>query len=204
MPPRNSRNWVERMIVRRIPQSLDQFLLRDLGAVIALVGYPVGPIIVGPLYFGMGYASWVIANLLVGSQVKRPKIRYALFAVPLIAEFVMTQWDTVMDPSGSTLGKTWLWTTAAATSAFRYPTSSGGFWSPGSISRSSPSLLTNAAPECPILRVCALLFFASMLNEVPSTAKKIRLSYPVGSMGHRTVYLKISFFDRGYLVATSR
>jgi hypothetical protein len=97
------------MIVRRIPQSLDQFLLRDLGAVIALVGYPVGPIIVGPLYFGMGYASWVIANLLVGSQVKRPKIRYALFAIPLIAEFVMTQWDTVMDPSGSTLGKTWLW-----------------------------------------------------------------------------------------------
>jgi putative membrane protein len=67
------------------------------------------PIIVGPLYFGMGYASWVIANLLVGSRVERPQTRYALVAVPLIAAFVMTQWDVVMDPSGSTLGKAWVW-----------------------------------------------------------------------------------------------
>jgi putative membrane protein len=67
------------------------------------------PIIVGPLYFGMGYASWLIACLLVGSRVQRPNTRYALFSVPLVAAFVMTQWDVVMDPAGSTLGKAWVW-----------------------------------------------------------------------------------------------
>jgi putative membrane protein len=67
------------------------------------------PIIVGALYFGMGYASWVMASLLVGHRVERPKTRYALVAVPLVAAFVMTQWDVVMDPSGSTLGKAWAW-----------------------------------------------------------------------------------------------
>jgi uncharacterized membrane protein len=98
------------------------FAIENLGAT---TGFPFGryaflvgaglphigviPIIVGPLYFGMGYASWVIANLLVGAQVERPRTRYALFAVPLIAAFVMTQWDAVMDPSGSTLGKAWIW-----------------------------------------------------------------------------------------------
>ena len=98
------------------------FAMENLGAT---TGFPFGryaflvgaglpyigviPIIVGPLYFGMGYASWVIANLLVSSQVQRPHTRYALFAVPLIAAFVMTQWDVVMDPSGSTLGKAWVW-----------------------------------------------------------------------------------------------
>lgn len=67
------------------------------------------PIIVGPLYFGMGYASWVIANLLLGSRIERPQTRFALFAVPLVAAFVMTEWDVVMDPSGSTLNRAWVW-----------------------------------------------------------------------------------------------
>lgn len=57
----------------------------------------------------MGYASWVIANLLVGTKVERPQNRYALVAIPIIAAFVMTQWDLVMDPSGSTLDKAWVW-----------------------------------------------------------------------------------------------
>lgn len=96
------------------------FALENVGAT---TGFPFGryaflvgaglphigviPIIVGPLYFGMGYASWVIANLLIGSRVARPQTRYTLVAVPLVAAFVMTQWDVVMDPSGSTLGKAW-------------------------------------------------------------------------------------------------
>ena len=98
------------------------FALENLGAT---TGFPFGryaflvgaglphvgviPIIVGPLYFGMGYASWVIASLLLGSRVERPQTRHALVAVPLVAAFVMTQWDVVMDPSGSTLDKAWVW-----------------------------------------------------------------------------------------------
>lgn len=76
------------------------------------IGMPhigVIPIIVGPLYFGMGYASWVIANFLVGTAVERLRSRYAVVAVPLMAAFVMTQWDVVMDPSGSTLARAWIW-----------------------------------------------------------------------------------------------
>jgi putative membrane protein len=113
--------WAEAAIFAAICIAIT-FTIENLGAT---TGFPFGryaflvgadlphigviPIIVGPLYFGMGYASWVIANLLVGSQVERPPTRYALFAVPLIAAFVMTQWDVVMDPSGSTLGKAWVW-----------------------------------------------------------------------------------------------
>jgi len=67
------------------------------------------PLIVGPLYFGMGYPSWVIANLLFGQGVKRPSTWARLFAVPIIAAFVMVQWDVVMDPSGSTLAHAWIW-----------------------------------------------------------------------------------------------
>ncbi len=69
----------------------------------------VVPTIVGPLYLGMGYSTWVIASFLVGSAPERPKTSYALIAVPLAAAFVMTQWDVVMDPSGSTLHKAWVW-----------------------------------------------------------------------------------------------
>src|SRR3954469_2055992 len=46
MPPRNSRNWVARMLGRaddgvRNAGGLDQLLLRDLGAEVAVVGGPV-------------------------------------------------------------------------------------------------------------------------------------------------------------------
>ena len=67
------------------------------------------PLIVGPLYFGMGYPSWVIANLLVGERVERPTSVLQLFAVPLTAAFVMVQWDVVMDPANSTLARAWIW-----------------------------------------------------------------------------------------------
>jgi uncharacterized membrane protein len=67
------------------------------------------PPIVGLLYFGMGYPSWVIANLLLGQSVQRPSTRLQLFAVPTISAFVMVQWDVVKDPSGSTLARAWVW-----------------------------------------------------------------------------------------------
>src|SRR5580700_10956101 len=67
------------------------------------------PPIVGLFYFGMGYPSWVIANLLLGQSVQRPSTRLQLFALPMISAFVMVQWDVVMDPSGSTLARAWVW-----------------------------------------------------------------------------------------------
>jgi len=67
------------------------------------------PLIVGPLYVGMGYPSWVIANLILNGMVHRPASRLELVALPVIAAFVMVQWDVVMDPGGSTLARAWVW-----------------------------------------------------------------------------------------------
>ena len=59
------------------------------------------PLIVGPLWFGMGYFSWVTAATIL----RRP----GLFSLPALAACVMTSWDLVMDPPDSTISKTWIW-----------------------------------------------------------------------------------------------
>jgi uncharacterized membrane protein len=56
------------------------------------------PIIVGPLWFGMGYISWIVAGTLLGSTDRRLSGKIELVALPVVAAFVMTQWDVVMDP----------------------------------------------------------------------------------------------------------
>jgi len=66
------------------------------------------PIIVGPLWFGMGYFSWILAGTLLGGQA-RPSRKFELFALPIVAAFVMTQWDVVLDPPESTISKAWIW-----------------------------------------------------------------------------------------------
>src|SRR5581483_6192603 len=66
------------------------------------------PVIVGPLWFGMGYFSWVLAGTLLGAPA-RPKSKFELLAWPVVAAFVMTQWDLVMDPPESTISKAWIW-----------------------------------------------------------------------------------------------
>lgn len=67
------------------------------------------PIIVGPLYFGMGYAAWVIACLILGRPGMRPDDRFGLVALPVVAAFAMVQWDVVMDPPDATLWQAWVW-----------------------------------------------------------------------------------------------
>jgi putative membrane protein len=62
------------------------------------------PIIVGPLWFGMGYFSWCVAGCLLAGRPRR-----RLVALPLLAASVMTMWDLVMDPSNSTIFKVWIW-----------------------------------------------------------------------------------------------
>jgi uncharacterized membrane protein len=67
------------------------------------------PPIVGPLWFGMGYFSWVLAEALLGGTQARLSRRSRLVALPIVAAFVMTQWDVVMDPPESTISKIWIW-----------------------------------------------------------------------------------------------
>lgn len=67
------------------------------------------PIIVGPLYFGIGYPSWVMACLILGRTGMRPNDRFSLLALPIAAAFATVQWDVVMDPPNATLWRAWVW-----------------------------------------------------------------------------------------------
>jgi uncharacterized membrane protein len=67
------------------------------------------PIIVGPLWFGMGYFSWIVAGTLLGGADRRLNRTFEIVARPIVAAFVMTQWDVVMDPPLATISKVWIW-----------------------------------------------------------------------------------------------
>ena len=67
------------------------------------------PVIVGLLYFTMGYFSWVIASLLLDDADLHLDRPLNVVALPLIAAFVMVQWDVVMDPPNATLYRAWIW-----------------------------------------------------------------------------------------------
>jgi uncharacterized membrane protein len=67
------------------------------------------PIIVGPLWFGMGYFAWIVAGTLLGGAHRRLRGKIELIALPVVAAFVMTQWDVVMDPPEATISKARIW-----------------------------------------------------------------------------------------------
>ena len=67
------------------------------------------PIIVGPLWFGAGYFSWVVASTLLDGADRRLGRPTGFLGLPVVAAFVMTQWDLVMDRSESTIDKVWIW-----------------------------------------------------------------------------------------------
>ena len=67
------------------------------------------PIIVGPLWFGAGYFSWVVASILLDGADRQLERPLNFVALPIVAAFVMTQWDLVMDAPNSTIAKVWIW-----------------------------------------------------------------------------------------------
>ena len=67
------------------------------------------PVIVGPLWFGMGYFSWRLASILLDGADRRLDRNFNLIALPIVAAFVATQWDMVMEPAAATIGKAWIW-----------------------------------------------------------------------------------------------
>jgi uncharacterized membrane protein len=67
------------------------------------------PIIVGPLWFGAGYFSWIVASILLDNAGRRLDRPLNVVALPIVAAFVMTLWDLVMDPPDSTVDKVWIW-----------------------------------------------------------------------------------------------
>jgi uncharacterized membrane protein len=61
----------------------------EVGAQFSLIG--VIPIIVGGMWFGAGYFSWIVAGTLLGNADQKLNKHLNLIALPLVAAFVMTQ-----------------------------------------------------------------------------------------------------------------
>jgi uncharacterized membrane protein len=57
----------------------------------------------------MGYFSWIVAGTLLGGTDRRSNGKIELVALPVVAAFIMTQWDVVMDPPEATISKAWIW-----------------------------------------------------------------------------------------------
>jgi putative membrane protein len=79
----------------------------EVGADLPHIG--VIPVIVGPLWFGMGYFSWRVAAILLDGADRRLDRNVNLVALPIVAAIVATQWDMVMEPGAATIAKAWIW-----------------------------------------------------------------------------------------------
>lgn len=63
------------------------------------------PVLLGLAYIGMAYISWTLARMILG----RPLEGVRVFALPLLASFIMTAWDLAQDPVWSTVLRCWVW-----------------------------------------------------------------------------------------------
>jgi uncharacterized membrane protein len=79
----------------------------EVGANLPRIG--LIPIIVGPLWFGAGYFSFVVAATLLDDADRRLDRLGNVIALPVVAAFVVTQWDLVMEPPNATIAKAWIW-----------------------------------------------------------------------------------------------
>jgi uncharacterized membrane protein len=112
----------QRALILFVACSAIAFAMENLGVT---TGFPFGayhfevgsdlphvgliPIIVGPLWFGACYFSWTVASILLDGadcELDRP---FNLLALPVVAAFVVTQWDFVMDAPNATIAKAWIW-----------------------------------------------------------------------------------------------
>jgi uncharacterized membrane protein len=66
------------------------------------------PVLLVLAYLGIGYVSWVLALLILG-YLDEPINGVRIFALPLLASFIMLAWDLSMDPNWSTLDHMWIW-----------------------------------------------------------------------------------------------
>jgi uncharacterized membrane protein len=159
------------------------FAMENLGAA---MGFPFGnyhfvvdaglprvgstPVIVGPLWFGAGYFSWIVASILLDGADRRLDRAFELTALPVIAWFVMTQWDLVMDRSVSTIAKVWIWHDGGAD--FGVPLSNYLGWLLTSwlffqafaiyLRRQVTRPLLSGAPPSRKLQAIAILFYVSL------------------------------------------
>ena len=66
------------------------------------------PIMIMPAYFGVCYIAWVLAHVLL-DQFDRQINSRSIFAIPVVASFIMVMWDMSIDPLSSTVMHQWIW-----------------------------------------------------------------------------------------------
>jgi uncharacterized membrane protein len=157
------------------------FAMENLGAA---TGFPFGhyhfevarslphigaiPVVVGPLWFGMGYFSWTVAGILLGGADFQLRERFNGIVLPVVAAFVMTQWDLVLEPPSATVSKAWVWHDGGA--FFGVPASNFFGWLLTSwlffqafalYLRGRQDALARAAGLSPAFRATAVLFYLS-------------------------------------------
>jgi len=65
------------------------------------------PLLIGPAYFGTGYLSWTLANVLLDTDRRRDAP--ALLAAAVLGTLIMVGWDCCLDPGSSTIAHIWIW-----------------------------------------------------------------------------------------------
>jgi uncharacterized membrane protein len=66
------------------------------------------PVTIGGAYFGAGYLSWTMSQVLLGRN-ERPIDSFSRWALPVAAAFVMAAWDFMLDPGASIINHYWIW-----------------------------------------------------------------------------------------------
>jgi uncharacterized membrane protein len=66
------------------------------------------PVLLALAYWGIGYAAWTVALLILRYDDRRLQGTRVL-ALPLLASVTMTAWDLAMDPAWSMLDHAWIW-----------------------------------------------------------------------------------------------
>lgn len=92
-----------------------------------LTGFPFGhyhytgalklfhvPVMIGPIYFGLGYVSWLVASTIFDRadehlDLRQRSGRINVVGLPILAAAVMTMFDVGSDSVASTIGGTWVW-----------------------------------------------------------------------------------------------
>jgi uncharacterized membrane protein len=161
--------------------SVITFTMENLGAA---TGFPFGhyhfevapslphigaiPIVVGPLWFGMGYFSWIVAGILLGGADSHLRERFNAILLPVVAAFVMTQWDLILEAPSATVAKAWIWRDGGA--FFGVPASNFFGWLLTSwlffqafalYLRGRPDALARAAGRGRAFQAMAVLFYLS-------------------------------------------
>jgi uncharacterized membrane protein len=72
------------------------------------------PIFIGPIYFGLGYISWLTASTVLDRADERLDWsgragRFNVVALPVLAAAVMTMFDVASDSHASTVIEMWIW-----------------------------------------------------------------------------------------------